>query len=201
MRLPASVAVIALLLAGACGGSDEPTAEPTKTTSPSASESPASEELVAAPGRIGLAEVGMTVDQANATGLFEPRQTPDDDPCKEAYGPIQWKAPNTENLLVGVDTKGADKDKITVMGVRESVKTAKGVGIGSTLTDVKAAYPDAKVEESDASGAVVYRRDGEKWLGIAFAEQPNEVKDGSKVVFMEVTSGEKPTAYLSGCGY
>jgi hypothetical protein len=143
----------------------------------------------------------MTVDEANATGLFEPRETPEDDPCKDAYGPIQWKAPHTEYLMVGVDTGGADKDTITVMGIEDEVKTAKGVGVGSTLGDVKAAYPDVKVEESQALGSTVYRRDGEKWLGMAFNETPDEIKNSSKVTFMEVTSGRKPATYLSGCSY
>ena len=80
------------------------------------------------------------------------------------------------------------------------MKTAKGVGVGSTLADVKAAYPDAKVEDSVALGSTIYRQDGEKWLGMGFVETPDEIKDASKVVFMEV-AGEKPTTYLSGCSY
>jgi hypothetical protein len=199
MRVKAGLVLAVLLWAGACG-SNEPTEEPTKDASSSAAD-PTSEELVVAPGAIGPVMVGMTVEEANATGLFEPRETPDDDPCKEAYGPIQWKDPHTEDLMVGVDTKGPDKDTITVMGIRGSVETAKGVGVGSTLADVKAAYPDAKVEESQALGSTIYRRDGEKWLGIGFVETPDEMKDDSKVVFMEVTSGRKPATYLSGCSY
>ncbi len=95
MRLRAGTAIVVLLLAGACGGSDSPEDEPTATKAPSASE-PAEETLAAAPGEIGPVLVGMTVDEANATGLFEPRDVPDDDPCKEAYASIQWKAPNTD---------------------------------------------------------------------------------------------------------
>ena len=194
MRLRAGAAIAVLLLAGACG-SDAPEDEPTATDSPSASE-PAAEELVAAPGAIGPVSVGMTVDEANSTGLFEPREVADDDPCKDEYGPIQWKAPNTEALMVDVED-----DKVSLLGIRDTVKTAKGMGIGSTWADVKAAYPDAKVEESQADGSTVYRQDGEKWLGLAFVELPDDVKESSEVVFMEVALGEKPAVYLSGCSY
>lgn len=194
MRLRAVAAVTVLLLAGACG-SDAPEDEPAATDSPSASE-PAAEELVAAPGAIGPVSVGMTVDEANATGLFEPREVADDDPCKDEYGPIQWKAPNNEALMVDVEA-----DKISLLGIRDTVKTAKGVGIGSTWADVKVAYPDAKVEESQADGSTVYRQDGDKWLGMAFVELPDDVKESSEVVFMEVALGEKPAVYLSGCSY
>ena len=196
MRLRTGAAIAVLLLAGACGGSDTPTDEPSPTESPAASE-PAAEELVVAPGAIGPVQVGMTVDEANATGLFEPREVADDDPCKDEYGPIQWKAPNTEALMVDVEG-----DTISLLGIREdTVKTAKGVGVGSTWADVKAAYPDAKVEESQADGSTVFRQDGEKYLGLGFVELPDDVKESSKVVFMEAAVGEKPAVYLSGCSY
>ena len=156
MRLRAGAAIAVLLLAGACGGSDTPAEEPTPTESPAASE-PAAEELVAAPGAVGPVQVGMTLDEANATGLFEPREVADDDPCKDEYGPIQWKAPNTETLMVDVKD-----DKISRLGIRDTVKTAKGVGAGSTLADVEAAYPDAKIEDSVALGSTIFRTDGEK---------------------------------------
>jgi hypothetical protein len=195
MRLRAGAAIAVLLLAGACGGSDEPTDEPSAAESPAASE-PAAAELVAAPGAIGPVQVGMTVDEANATGLFEPREVADDDPCKEAYASIQWKAPNTENLMVAVED-----DTIAMLGIKDGVKTAKDVGVGSTWGDVQAAYPDAEAEESQALGSTVYRTDGDKFLGMGFNETPDEIKDSSKVVFMEVATGEKPAVYLSGCSY
>ncbi|MFZ0139701.1 MAG: hypothetical protein WAL70_01340 [Aeromicrobium sp.] len=194
MRLRAGAAIAVLLLAGACGGSESPTDEPSSAESPAASE-PAAEALVVAPGAVGPVKVGMTVDEANATGLFEPFKEIDDDPCAEFNPPIQWKAPHTESLRVRVED-----DKITSLGIRDEVKTAKGIGVGSTFGDLKAAYPDAEVEASQALGSTVYRQDGEKWLGFALDEDSDKVEDSSKVLYMEVTVGKKPAAYLSGCG-
>ena len=195
MRLRAGAAIAVLLLAGACGGSDSPTDEPTAVDTPSASEPAAEEALVVAPGAVGPVQVGMTVDEANATGLFEPFKEVEDDPCAEFNPPIQWKAPNTENLRVRVED-----DAVTALGVREEFKTAKGIGVGSTFGDLKAAYPDAKAEPSQALGSTVYRQDGDKWLGLAFDEDADKVTDSSKVLYMEVTVGKKPTTFLDGCG-
>ena len=194
MRFRAGAVIAVLLLAGACGGSDSPKDEPSASESPSASE-PAAAELVVAPGEVGPVQVGMTVDEANATGLFEPFDEVADDPCAEFNPPIQWKAPNTESLRVRVED-----DMITALGIRGEVETDKGIGIGSTFGDLKTAYPDAEAEASQALGSTVYRKDGDKWLGLAFDEDADKVKDSSKVLYMEVTVGKKPATFLDGCG-
>ncbi len=194
MKLRTIVVVIALLFVGACGSSDEATEEPS-ASSPSPSD-PAAEKLVASPGAIGPVAVGMTEDEARATGLFEPREVDEDDPCVDEYADIQWKAPNTAALMV--DVQGGE---VSLLGIRDTVKTAAGIGVGSTWDEVQVAYGGAKLEESQANGSVVYLKDGDKWLGIAFAEQPTDVKDASKVTFMEAAIGGKPATFLSGCGY
>jgi hypothetical protein len=195
MRLRAGAAIAVLLLAGACGGSDSPEDEPTAATkAPSASE-PATEELVAAPGAIGPVRVGMTVDEANATGLFEPFEEVADDPCAEFNPPIQWKAPRTEELKIRVED-----DKVTALGIRGGVETAEGVGIGSTYGEVEQAYPDVKAEPSQGFGSTVYLKDGDKWLGMGFDEDPDQIKDSSTLLYMEMTVGSKPATFLDGCG-
>jgi hypothetical protein len=195
MRLRASAAIAVLLLAGACGGSDSPEDEPTAATkAPSATE-PASDELVVAPGEVGPVEVGMTVDEANATGLFEPFEEVPDDPCAEFNPPIQWKDPHTDDLKIRVDD-----DTVAALGIRGGAKTAEGIGVGSTWADVKQAYPDAKPEPSQGFGSTVYRQDGDKWLGMGFDEDPDKIKDSSTLLYMEVTVDSKPATFLDGCG-
>ncbi len=195
MKLRASFAIAALLFAGACGGSDSPSTKSTKAPSPTPSGSASAAPLVVAPGRVGPVQVGMTVDEANATGLFEPFEETADDPCKEFNPPIQWKAPNHESLLIRVED-----GKVTALGIKEGPKTAKGVGVGSTFGDVKAAYPDAKAEQSQGFGSTVYRKDGDQWLGMGFDEDPDKIEDSSKLLYMEVTVGSKPATFRDGCG-
>lgn len=194
MKLRVSAAIAILLLAGACSESKTADPESTPSASASATESPAAEEFVIAPGRIGSVLVGMTVEEANQTGYFEPWKKVADDPCADTNPPIQWKAPNTETHTVRVKD-----DKISSLGVREGTKTGKGIGVGSTYAEVTAAYSGAKAEASQALGSTVYIQDGEKWLGLGFDEEPGEIKDGSKVLYMEVSLGSKPATFLSGC--
>ena len=195
MRLRAGAAIAVLLLAGACGGSDSPQDEPTAATKAPTPSEPASDELVAAPGAIGPVRVGMTVDEANATGLFEPFEEVADDPCAEFNPPIQWKAPRTEELKIRVED-----GKVTALGIRGGVETAEGVGIGSTYGDVKQAYPDVKPEPSQGFGSTIYLRDGDKWLGMGFDEDTDQIKDSSTLLYMEMTVGSKPATFLDGCG-
>ena len=192
-RLRMCAAIAVLLLAGACGDDASPSSSP--SPEPTTAGETAAETLVAAPGEIGPARAGMTLDEANATGLFEPFAEVPDDPCADTNPPIQWKAPNTDTHTLRV-TDGT----ITSLGVRSGTKTAEGIGVDSTYGEVKAAYPDAKVEASQALGSTVYLKDGNAWLGMAFNEEPGEVKDSSAVAYLEVSVGTKPATFLSGCG-
>ncbi len=92
-----------------------------------------------------------------------------------------------------------DGEKIASLGVRSGTKTDKGIGVDATLAEVEAAYSGAKVSPSQALGSTVYVQDGDKWLGLAFNEEPDEIEDSLKVTFMEVSLGSKPATFLSGC--
>jgi hypothetical protein len=193
MSFRVGIVVGVLLLTGACGDDSPSTAKSESPAAPSASATSASEPFVVAPGRIGPVLAGMTLDEAKATGVLEPTKPSGDEPCPPPS--LRWKAPNTDKL----DLQDHD-GKIAVMGVRDAkFKTAKGVGVDSTLGDLKTAYPDAKIEESPAQGSLVYRQDGNKWLAIALNEQPEDLKNSSKVIYMEVDVDEKPIAYPDGC--
>ncbi|MFZ0139957.1 MAG: hypothetical protein WAL70_02650 [Aeromicrobium sp.] len=189
-----AIAVAVLLFVGGCGNDGSSgQAEPSASESPAASENPAETELVIAPGRIGPVEAGMTLEEAEATVVLEPIKATGDEPCPPPS--LRWKAPNTNKLDL-MDHDG----KIDVLGSRSAeFKTEKGIGVDSTLDELKAAYPDAKVIQSPALGSLVYRQDGNKWLAIAFNEFPKEMKGSSKVIYLEVAVDEKPIAYPDGC--
>ncbi len=188
-------AVVAILLfAGACGSSEPSEPDPTRDAATSADKTPAAEKLVAAPGRVGPVLAGMSVNEAKQTGYFEAFKTVGDDPCEDTNPPIQWRAPYFETHTVRVEG-----EKIASLGVRSGTKTDKGIGVDDTLAEVEAAYAGAEVSPSQALGSTVYVQDGDKWLGLAFNEEPDEIEDSSKVTFMEVSLGSKPATFLSGC--
>lgn len=196
--LPVMVALLAVT--AACGDEDDkaadtPTAAPstsapttpapatpapaTTTTAP-----PASSPLVVAPGRVGAAQVGMTKAQAVATGLFDANVSTGDDGC-QAVIPLRWKKVYGSSMGI---TKGGPK-------------TAKGIGVGSTFAQVRDAYADlTPIEEAgyDQSGDYVVTGD-KLYLGFLYNETAQAATDSSKVTFMEVTKGEKPSLMRDGC--
>jgi hypothetical protein len=198
--------VVLMSLTTACGKSDDKAADPpaattTAPTTPAPTHAtsatpPTVDQLVVAPGKISAAEVGMTQAQAAATGLFDSDVETGDDGC-QAVVPLRWK--KAYGTVVDVAT---DKSKtITSLGILGAgPKTAEGIGLGSTLAEVRSAYPGlSPVGDAgyDQSGA--YVSSGTHWLGFLFNEKPKAAIDSSKVTFMEVTEGKKPALMRDGC--
>lgn len=194
-RSLAGAAALILLLAG-CGGSDEPTAtETTSTPSTTATTTapPEPAEFVVRPGSIGGVSVGITKEQAVATGMFDA----DVDGVAGCTFELQWK-----KEYDGVDVLTDEDGNITSLGVREGgPKTSAGVGIGSTLAEIQAAYPDAsKPAELGFGQAGVIHTVGDDHIGFLFGDTTvDSVKPVSKVTFIEVTSGDEPQLMRSGC--
>ncbi|MDR7087129.1 hypothetical protein J2X11_001968 [Aeromicrobium panaciterrae] len=192
----AGAAALILVLAG-CGGSDEPTASET-TSTPSATAAtttapPEAAEFVVRPGSIGGVSVGITKEQAVATGMF-------DADVKGVAGctfELQWK-----KQYDGVDVLTDEDGTITSLGVREGgPKTSAGVGVGSTLAEIQAAYPEvSEPAELGFGQAGVIHTLGDDHIGFLFGDTTvDSVRPVSKVTFMEVTSGNAPELMRSGC--
>jgi len=211
MRRTLVAAVAALLVLTGCGSDDPPTAEET-TASPSQESSttaeptveptagpsgpPAPADLVIEPGRVGLAVVGMSKDDAAKTGMFDVDLPPPVDGCPPY--PLQWK-----KQYKGIDVLTAEDESISSIGVSEGgPRTAKGIGAGSTLGELTKAYPNlSPVVDAGFSQAGAYEyNDQDEFIGFLFGETTaTTIKKSSKITFIEVTTGSKPDLIRSGC--
>ncbi|WP_121794091.1 hypothetical protein [Aeromicrobium phragmitis] len=207
MKKVLAMAAAAVVLAG-CGTGDTnepdasaPTTPAPTTSSPSPEPSPAADlpaaaDLLVVPGAVGDARVGMTVDEALATGLFDADVQVLD--CGEGTpkSPLAWKEPLRDTLDVYV----AD-GKITSIGVRaEGPKSAEGLGIGNTLADFRGVYETAEMREAGFGQTGLFVTDGTQWLGFLFDAQVEQMAQDTPVTFMEVTGGEgRPSLSRDAC--
>lgn len=193
MRLKAGLAVAVLLLIAACGGSGTPQDEPTKraTASPSQPTETADtlEEAVIEPGKVGPYVVGMSSGEALDQGLI--REPAEGAPCpaREATEPFQD---------VAVVFNESDP-RPTLLGVLVKVKgpeTAEGIGVGSSIADLKAAYGDQlRLEDGDYGEKVfrIYERD----LAMGFTSSRG-TKPRMKIDAIEVFAKSDPVIW-DGC--
>lgn len=188
-------AIAMLVVLAGCGSSDEPSTSPT-TSDPSATtttEVPAPDDLVVQPGSIGDVTVGLSQDDAVSTGKFDA----DVDGVEGCTFKLQWK-----KEYVGLDVLTNEAGDITSLGVTEGgPRTSEDVGIGSTLAEIQAAYPDvSEPTELGFGQAGVIHTLGDDHIGFLFGDTTVEsVKPVSEVTFMEVTSGAEPQLMRSGC--
>ncbi|WP_332644156.1 hypothetical protein [Aeromicrobium sp.] len=184
-------------------GGDDDTPEATATPTPTATTvttttptQPAEEPFVVAPGRVGAALVGMSKAQAAATGLFNTDVDHGSDDCR-GVSPLEWKP----SVGTGLDVFLNDSDRIVSMGISAGgPKTAEGIGVGSTLGQIQDAHADlTPVEEAGFDQSGNYIVVGDRYLGFLYNENAFDTTESSKVVFMEVTKGDKPELIRDGC--
>lgn len=197
------LAAALMVLAAGCSRStdaadDLPTDPGVETTPATAPATPSAAPTDAAgfvvePGAIGPAQAGMSQDEAMATGLFDK----DVDGVEGCTFPLRWK-----KQYDGVDVLTLQDDSIGSLGVLEGgPDTAESVGVGSTLAEVEAAYPDLTpvAEAGFGQAGASYEQDG-GFIGFLFGDATVEnVKDSSRVTFMELTAGSEPELMRSGC--
>lgn len=198
MRKPfAAVAALVLIAAlGACTSDGSSPVGTPPTMEPPTPESTASTaaDLTIGFGSLGPARIGMTKQEALATGLFKTGNPAPVDGCPEP--PLLWKA-----AFEGVDVLTDPKGTIVSLGISaKGPATADGIGVGSTLADLKQAYGAQLSGPSDAgygqSGAYVTKSD--QWIGFLFNPVPTQTKDSTPVTFIELTKG-KPDLMRDGC--
>ncbi len=200
-RMLGTIVVLVLFTAG-CGSGptsegNDPTVEQTSASPEATPETTASPEdssdLVVAPGKVGDVKAGMTKEEALATGFFDA----DVDGVEGCTFALQWK-----KQFEGVDVLTREDGSIGSLGVTKGgPRTVEGIGVGSTLAEVKAAYlelSDVKAAGFDQAG--VFHTVGDDHIGFLFGEAtPATITDSSKVSFIEVTSGKLPELMRSGC--
>lgn len=209
MKPTLCAAIAVIVLAAGCGsttstngetsaGGTPPTATAPTSAAPTgiASGEPIPMRLDVAPGRIGSVKAGMTKSQAAATGYFETDVTVGGDVCNHVE-PLQWKPAYRNDLDVLTNRAGT----IVSIGIRGQLRTTKGVGVGSSLGQVNAAYGDAvsPAVEAGYGQTGVFVNSGDDWLGFLVNEQFSKVSPSSLVTFMEVTKGAKPELMRDGC--
>jgi hypothetical protein len=199
-------ALVALALLTACNNgtptpSDSPSTDAPPAMSPAPSEPAANtpksaEKLVIRFGALGPVSVGMSKEDALATGLFDADVPAPVDGCPSP--PLTWKKPFNETADVLTKEDGS----VASLGIHEKgPKTEDGIGVGSTLADLKSAYGDDLTgpEEAGYGQSGAYVEQNGAWIGFLLNPAPDAVTDDSAITFIEVSKGDKPGLMRDGC--
>lgn len=149
-------------------------------------------ELVLSPNGLGPLEIGRTVGEVDGEGNFQ--WDPDRCGTGDEYAgrwvstDPQWATDETSQPGgVGIWTEDQGRDAAVIeIGVgADTVATKEGITVGSTADEVRAAYPDARIEVSPVS--TFYIVDGDQsalTIEVAAADAAGGVAD--TVVYLRV---------------
>lgn len=190
-----TVALVAAVLAGSalltgCGSNDSDAAPVASIGTPG----PADLQLAA--GSAGPVKVGMTKAQAAATRVFDTDVADPTDGCP--VHALLWKKQYGDAL----DVQALKNGEVASIGVRKAgPKTADGLQVGSSYADVLASNPGARVVAAGygQAGVLVHDTANDGWIGYLFDAKPAKVAKTTKVSFIEITRGEKPSLMRDGC--
>jgi hypothetical protein len=157
---------------------------------------PAGDKLTLAPGAVGPVRAGMSKAEALKTGYFVAEVKAPAEGCPML--PLAW----TDEYVHGYDVLTRPDGSIASLGVRgPGVSTADGLEVGSTLEEVQATYPDAKLVAAgyDQSGILVQDAATRGWIGFLFDHPVAEAIGSDRVSFIEITRGTKPSLMRDGC--
>jgi len=149
----------------------------------------------AVPGAFEPVPVGADVQVAVDAGFVQ-RDPKREQACEGTFW--KWTGQLSEGLDVIV---GADK-RIAALGMSKAgLETPEGISIGNSYAAVDKTYGErlegpVRMEYGQAG---VFLQDGDKWIGFGFDNEPGRLADDSRVVFIEVSRGNRPGLLRDGC--
>lgn len=171
-------AAIGLVLLAGCKPAPAPAPPPSpvaseEPTTPAAPTSAAAAPLVLGPTGIGALTLGLTRQQAEATGLVKPFTHADDTNC--AWTTTFVAAPPTDTTagtVLASDTFG-----VAAIFAYGTIGTPEHVKLGSTNADLSNAYPGAVLKGSTDHGNVLAKVPGNGSASYRFELQHGTVTE------------------------
>lgn len=149
----------------------------------------------AIPGAFEPVPVGAEIGVPVKAGFME-RDRQREQACEGSHW--KWKGKLSEGLDVIV---GRDQRIVSLGMTKPGLETREGISIGNSYAAVDRTYA-GRLEgpvRMDYGQAGVFLRDGDKWIGFGFDNEPGRLADDSRVAFIEVTRGNRPGLIRDGC--
>lgn len=195
IRNSAPLALAVLLLAGCAAGPapiepapSDPAPDPTVTSAPPVNDDPTS-WIVGYEG-VGPVLWGSSADDARASLLDFAEK-----PVEQCPALVVFESETLPNVWLVLGDDGTTVDQVVVTAdsagdIVSSPETAEGIGVGSSVDEVVAAYPDAEVAEVPVADTRYSVTDETGWINIV-------VRDG---VVHEIVVRDEPAVSYEVCG-